>query len=149
MPQSPGVRRARLVIVALGVLGANLGVRSMEAGPADATYGPARSCASCHKTIYTYWSESAHAQSLGKASYRDALAAAVASATDKEAVRRGCVWCHAPTALVTGDYELKQSLTREAITCDFCHTVADVDIGKPDHPFQLKPGRSSSGPSSM
>jgi hypothetical protein len=116
------------------------------ASPADATYGPARSCASCHKTIYTYWSESAHAQSLGKASYRDALAAAVASATDKEAVRRGCVWCHAPTALATGDYELKQSLTREAITCDFCHTVADVDLGKADHPFQLKPGKVKLGP---
>ena len=78
MPQSPNVRRARLVIVALGVLGASLGGRSIEAGPAEANYGPAKSCASCHKTIYTYWSESAHGQSLAKASYRDALAAALA-----------------------------------------------------------------------
>jgi hypothetical protein len=144
MLQSPAVRRALLAILAMTTLGATPSV-SIEAAPVEGTYGSAKTCASCHKTIYNYWSESAHAQSLD-APYRDALAAAVGSATDKEAVRRGCVWCHAPTALATGDYELKQALTTEAITCDFCHTVADVDLGKPDHPFQIKPGKVKLGP---
>jgi hypothetical protein len=61
-------------------------------------------------------------------------------------VRRGCVWCHAPTALLTGDYALAQPITREGVACDFCHTVADVDLGKADHPFDLKPGRVKRGP---
>jgi hypothetical protein len=146
MLQSPVVRRACLTIVSLTALGAGPGTAPIGAAPAEGAYGSAKSCASCHKTIHTYWSESAHAQSVGKASYRDALGAALGAASDKEAVRRGCVWCHAPTALSTGDYELKQAVTREAITCDFCHTVADVDLGNPDHPFRLEPGKVKRGP---
>jgi hypothetical protein len=34
----------------------------------------------------------------------------------------------------------------EAVTCDFRHTVSDVDLGKADHPFQLKPGNVKLGP---
>jgi hypothetical protein len=109
-------------------------------------YTSARECSSCHRTIHTYWSESAHARSASKPSYLEALDVAIAGASDKEAVRRGCVWCHAPTALVTGDYDLQRPITKEGVSCDFCHTVADVDLDKPDHPFDLKPGRVKRGP---
>lgn len=109
-------------------------------------YTSAKTCASCHKTIHIYWSESGHAVSATKPSYLAALNAAVESAADKEAVRRDCVWCHAPTALVTGDYALRQAITREGITCDFCHTVANVDMDKTGQPFDLKPGKVKRGP---
>jgi hypothetical protein len=56
------------------------------------------------------------------------------------------VWCHAPTALVTGDYDLRQPVTREGVSCDFCHTVADVDLAGRDHPFVLDPGDVKRGP---
>jgi hypothetical protein len=146
MPKASAVTRAWLGTLGLSVLGAGAGSGSIEASPAEPTYRSAKECGSCHKTIHTYWSDSAHAQSLDKASYRDALAAALVGAADKEAVRRGCVWCHAPTALATGDFELKQAVTREAITCDFCHTVADVDLDQADHPFRLEPGKVKRGP---
>jgi hypothetical protein len=136
----------RLAPLAIVVLAASSGSGSIEASPVQGPYGSAKECASCHKTIYTYWSESAHAQSLDKPSYRDGLAAAIGNAADKEAVRQACVWCHAPTALSTGDYELKLGITREAITCDFCHTVSDVDLDKADHPFKLEPGKVKRGP---
>jgi len=143
MRQALGARRALLATLTFAALG--VGASRSEAAPAE-PYTSAKACASCHKTIYTYWSESAHAQSVSKTSYRDALEAAVAGTADKETVRRGCVWCHAPTTLATGDYELRQPVTKEAITCDFCHTVSDVDLGKADHPFQLKPGKVKLGP---
>src|SRR5262245_55479626 len=89
-----------LTTFALGMLA--LSSRS-EPAPVTDHYTPARECAACHKTIHAYWSESAHAQAAGP-TYRDALEAAVAGSTDKDGVRRACVWCHAPTALATGDY---------------------------------------------
>jgi hypothetical protein len=145
MPQALGVRRAPFVILAFTALGVGASASRTEAAPADVPYGSAKACAACHKTIYTYWSESAHAQALSTP-FRDALEIAVAGNAAPEQVRRGCVWCHAPTALVTGDYDLRQPTTREAITCDFCHTVADVDLGRADHPFQLEPGKVKRGP---
>jgi hypothetical protein len=146
MLKASAVRRAWLATLTMTMLAAASGVAPIEANAAEGPYGSAKECATCHKTIYTYWSESAHAQSLAKASYRDALAAALGDAADKEAVRRGCVWCHAPTALTTGDYELKQAITSEAVTCDFCHTVADVDLDKTGPPFRLEPGKVKRGP---
>jgi hypothetical protein len=60
--------------------------------------------------------------------------------------REGCVWCHAPTVLATGDYALSQSLTREGITCDFCHTVADVKMEQKGNPLVIDPGPIKRGP---
>jgi len=114
--------------------------------PGDGPYASATACSSCHRTIHTYWSESAHAHAATRPSYLEALRTSVEAASDKDAVRRGCVWCHAPTALVTGDYNLQRSITKEGVSCDFCHTVADVDLSKPDHPFDLKPGVVKRGP---
>jgi hypothetical protein len=56
------------------------------------------------------------------------------------------VWCHAPTALATGDWELQRPVTREGVTCDFCHTVGDVDLANRERPFDLQPGAVKRGP---
>jgi hypothetical protein len=114
--------------------------------PVGGPYTSARICSSCHPAIYKYWAESTHARAATRPSYLEAVRGAVEGALDKEAVQRGCVWCHAPTSLVTGDFDLKKPLTSEGITCDFCHTVADVDLDKADHPFDLKPGKVKRGP---
>lgn len=132
-----------LVLVLVAVPCASGGASSAKN---EEPYTSSKQCSSCHQTIHKYWSESPHAQSASKPSYLDALRVAVAGASDKDAVRRGCVWCHAPTALVTGDYELQRSTTKEGVSCDFCHTVADVDLEKADHPFDLKPGSVKRGP---
>jgi hypothetical protein len=116
------------------------------ATPAPAPYTSAKECAACHQTIHTYWSESEHAHAATSPTYLAALAQAVAGAPDKAAARRECVWCHAPTALATGDYALEGAIAREGVSCDFCHTVADVDLGRAGHPFTLEPGRVKRGP---
>jgi hypothetical protein len=56
------------------------------------------------------------------------------------------VWCHAPIALATGDWDLQKPVTREGVTCDFCHTVADVDLANREHPFDMQPGAVKRGP---
>jgi len=144
-----GVMRGTLfaVLVLTVAAAAPPGASPSQAPPlVPEPYTSARNCATCHKTIHLYWSESQHSRSASKPSYLEALRAAVEGASDKEAVRRGCAWCHAPTALVTGDYDLHRPITKEGVSCDFCHTVADVDLGKPDHPFDLKPGKVKRGP---
>ena len=109
-------------------------------------YTSVKACASCHQLIHQYWSESAHARSAASPAYLAGLESVVAAASDKQAVRVDCVWCHAPTVLLTGDYELKQAITREGVSCDFCHTVKDVDLARAGGPFALSPGNVKRGP---
>ncbi len=146
MRQIAGVLAANVLYV-LGVA-TTLGAVSDRAAPTttDAEYASARTCQSCHRTIHLYWSESEHGRSAVKPSYLAALRSAVEAAADPNRVRRDCVSCHAPTTLVTGDFELKQALAREGVNCDFCHTVADVDLDRAGHPFDVRPGRVKRGP---
>ena len=143
----PDTRPATLVVFALA-LAAAPDARAAET-PAAASAGPytsAKACATCHTLIHQYWSESAHARSATSPAYLAGLEAAVAAASDKQAVRVNCVWCHAPTVLLSGDYELKQQITREGVSCDFCHTVKDVDLARAGRPFELSPGNVKRGP---
>jgi hypothetical protein len=135
-------RGALLAVLAAGAAGS----RSDAAPAAAGVYTAARACAGCHKTIHGYWAESEHARAATSKPFLAALGAGLEAAPDKDAFRRGCVWCHAPAALATGDYALEAPVTREGVTCDFCHTVADVDLRKPGHPFDLKPGKVKRGP---
>ena len=133
-------------LAALAVAAAAVASRSDAAPAAASPYTAARACGGCHKTIYTYWSESEHSRSTTSKPLLAALAAGLEAAPDKDAFRSGCVWCHAPVALATGDYALEAPITREGVSCDFCHTVADVDLQKPGHPFDLQPGKVKRGP---
>jgi hypothetical protein len=56
------------------------------------------------------------------------------------------VSCHAPMSIASGDIALQESVTREGVSCDFCHTVADVDLGRRPNPFDLAPGAVKRGP---
>jgi len=109
-------------------------------------YTSAAECAKCHTAIHAYWSESEHARSATKPSFAESMRIASAAASDGEAVRRNCTSCHAPTSLVSGDYALEKPLTREGVSCDFCHTVADVDMARRGKPFTLTPGPVKRGP---
>jgi len=39
-----------------------------------------------------------------------------------------------------GDYELKLGVTREGVSCDFCHTVTAVHLDDRDRRFSVEPG---------
>jgi hypothetical protein len=112
---------------------------------AQPPYASSKTCAACHDTIHKAWLDSAHARSAASPAFLDALRGTVERADDKKAARESCIWCHAPTTILSGDVELKDSISREGITCDFCHTVAGVDLKKAP-PFESKPGPVKRGP---
>ncbi len=138
------IRRAPFAI--LLVVAARLTGPAAAAPAPPAPYTSARECATCHQVIHKYWSESEHARAAASPVFRAALAAALEGAPDPAAARRECAWCHAPTALATGDWALEGALAREGVTCDFCHTVAGVEMGRAPHPFDLQPGPVKRGP---
>jgi hypothetical protein len=143
-----------VVVVGLASAPGGAGAAPPGTGPSPAppsavsaeSYSSARACASCHRLIHQYWSESAHARSATSPAFLEGLETAVAASSDKQAARVDCVWCHAPTVLLTGDYGLDEHVTREGVSCDFCHTVADVDLARPGRPFELRPGNVKRGP---
>jgi hypothetical protein len=155
---TPAARRRAILLAAAFVCVAARAPRSpASAAPAaapapaarpaaPARYEPASICARCHAAIHKAWTDSPHARSATSPAYLEAVRRAAEVAPDGAAVRRGCAWCHAPTTLLTGDHLLKQPISNEGVTCDFCHTVTDVDLAKPGHPFTLEPGPIKRGP---
>lgn len=94
----------------------------------------AAACGACHQDHYDNWKNSLHALSYANPIFQAAYQKAFAETSGKAA--RICLPCHAPTARITGDYAAKDEITREGITCDFCHSVEDVKNGA----FTLKTG---------
>jgi hypothetical protein len=138
--------RALLQLLAFALVAGSHPPSARGDSPGPDPYTSVQECAKCHQSIHHYWSESEHARAATKASFLESLRVAVASGSDQEAVRRGCVSCHAPTAQASGDYALARPTTREGVSCDFCHTVSGVDLRKRDHPFVLEPGPVKRGP---
>ena len=139
---------ARLAAAAVfALVSASGGGAAGGAAPAGTpAYAPARECAECHRAIHKYWSESEHARAAQSPAFRAGLAAAMAGAPDKAAVRRECAWCHVPTALVTADWDAEGAVAREGVTCDFCHTVSGVTLSRKGDPFDVQPGPVKRGP---
>lgn len=141
------IRPAVGCLLVVAFAGASAPVRAQGASaPAAEPYTSAGECSKCHQAIHLYWSESAHARAATSPSFLESLRGATEAGAEREGARRGCVGCHAPTALVSGDFALQKPITREGVTCDFCHTVAAVDLGKREHPFVLAPGPVKRGP---
>ena len=57
-----------------------------------------------------------------------------------------CIRCHAPIALTNNDYDLKNEVTKEGVSCDFCHSVKKVNLNNRDNPFELEIGDIKRGP---
>jgi hypothetical protein len=102
-------------------------------------YTEGQTCGACHTVIYKEWKNSLHASSIS-----DPVFLGVFNEVEKEK-KNFCLKCHAPTARVTGDYDLTQFITKEGVTCDFCHTVKSVDLSK-EEPFEFDLGFVKRGP---
>lgn len=114
--------------------------------PGGSPYASAKNCGACHDVMYKAWADSPHARAATSPAFLETLRRVVEAAPDKRAARQGCVWCHAPTTILSGDLDLQQAISQEGITCDFCHTVADVDMEQEGTPFVLQPGPVKRGP---
>lgn len=102
------------------------------------------SCAKCHRDIYNYWKESLHAHALDNNIFQAAFM--VVLKEQGNGVRGLCLGCHAPTTAVTGDVKTELSISNEAVTCDFCHRIADVNIDGAAAVVTLTSGDDKYGP---
>jgi hypothetical protein len=62
------------------------------------------------------------------------------------AARRTCLKCHAPVALEKGDLRLRQKVSWEGVTCDYCHSIRDVSFGGPNPKAAIDFSIVKSGP---
>lgn len=109
----------------------------------DALNSSAR-CGSCHVEIYSMWRRSMHSASwsdpIFAASY---MRAYWETAGDAAPI---CLRCHAPAATFSGDLELKEPVSRDGVTCDFCHSIEAVDLERKDQPFRIVLDGAKRGP---
>ncbi len=106
-------------------------------------YTSARVCGQCHEDIYNSWKNSLHAFSLTDPIFDTAFMQAVREGG--EDARQFCLHCHAPMTMINGDYELKEGVTREGVSCDFCHSVTAVHLDGRAKPFSSEAGRVKRG----
>ncbi len=101
-------------------------------------YTSARICGECHVNIYESWKRSLHAFSLTDPIFDTAYMQAVKEVGEE--ARKRCLHCHAPMTMMNGDYDLKEGVSREGVSCDFCHTVTAVHLDGRDKPYSIELG---------
>jgi cytochrome c551/c552 len=87
-------------------------------------------CGSCHRAIHEAWKRSAHAAAMESRLFQDALEMAEREFGAES--RKACLRCHSPLAVHLGDWTLKQKVSWEGVTCDYCHSVRDVKLAGPN-----------------
>jgi len=123
----------RAVAAAAGLLtGLLIAGAAAHAAPTE-RFTTSDQCGMCHRDIYQMWRESVHGKAMDNpaflGAYREIESGRGASSP---AV---CLGCHAPMANVIGDTQLKRRISWEGVTCDFCHSLVDVELkdGIPVH----------------
>lgn len=101
-------------------------------------------CGDCHQSIHAVWRQSLHANAWSNGVFQAALRRSRETLGEVES--RQCLSCHAPTVRIGGDYAANEAVTREGITCDFCHSVQSVELADPTDPFRLTLGKTKYGP---
>lgn len=101
-------------------------------------------CAECHQSIYAVWRESLHAKAWSNGVFQAAYRRAIDEFGSEKS--RACLSCHTPTVRHTHDYAVEDQLTKEGITCDFCHSVHEVDLSDTSDPIRWTIGKTKYGP---
>ena len=142
------MRYLSTVIVALAIamtgFGAEAQIEVATDSGAEPGFESSLSCAKCHLDIYNYWKESLHAQALDDHIFQAAYMLALKEKGD--GIRKTCLGCHAPTTAFTDDSMEKLPITAEAVTCDFCHRISEIDISSGTAKVTLTSGDEKYGP---
>ncbi|MBI3813267.1 MAG: hypothetical protein HY279_02200 [Nitrospinae bacterium] len=122
-----------LIIIILISVNTSVYSQDKEVKLKDNEYNASESCAECHLDIYNKWKDSVHAMSVDDPIFYTSYIEAYTISSGQ--AKTLCLKCHAPTVLVTKDYELKNRLSREGVSCDFCHTLKGVKLNDRRDPF--------------
>lgn len=101
-------------------------------------------CGRCHQEIYQSWRGSMHALAVNNRVFQEVYKKVYADTGGQ--AKFLCLRCHSPTALITKDYDLKLPLSREGVTCDFCHSVGRVSFSDNQARYHLALGEAKRGP---
>jgi hypothetical protein len=101
-------------------------------------------CGECHQAIHAVWQHSLHAHAWSNGVFQAAYRRSIDSYGAEKA--RLCLSCHAPTVRFGEDYAVKDPITAEGVTCDFCHSIRAVDLSDPADPVRLTVGKIKYGP---
>jgi hypothetical protein len=115
--------------------------------PADQSHSPqtAEYCGDCHRAIYEGWKRSAHATAMESRLFQDALK--MTESDFNADARKVCLHCHSPLAASSGDLALTRKVSWEGITCDYCHSVQDVNTSGANPVARVEFTGVKSGPS--
>jgi len=113
---------------------------AQTASPRTAEY-----CGDCHRAIYEGWKKSAHAAAMESRLFQDAEKAAEADYGSSS--RKVCLGCHSPAGVATGDLGLVRKVSWEGITCDYCHSIRDVNMAGANPAARVEFTNVKSGPS--
>ncbi len=90
-------------------------------------YRSAADCGTCHSRVYDEWSESWMARSYSNATFQAIYAFRTqADKQNSTTTASGCLRCHAPLGFLYQDVTGERAETKEGVSCDFCHRVAEV-----------------------
>ncbi len=138
--------RPSLVVMTLilSLLLAGWAVAGGRDGKNRVKFTSSKVCGRCHQQIYQSWRGSMHALAVKNQVFQEVYKKVYADTGGE--VKYFCLRCHAPTALITKDYDLKLPLSREGVTCDFCHSVGRVSFKDNQARYHLSLGNTKRGP---
>jgi RNase P subunit RPR2 len=123
--------RAMTIFLIVGVMPVPVAAEDLQTG----VFNSSEVCGECHQEIYSMWKRSLHSMAytdpIFQASYMR-----VYLETQGEA-KRTCLRCHAPVAAMTGDLDMQEEISREGITCDFCHSIKSINLDNQEQPFLI------------
>jgi len=110
-------------------------------------FSPATDCSFCHESFYSEWRGSMHNFAFIEPFY-EKMAQTAAKET-KGFTDKYCANCHVPVGVYTGqvppvDGSGADSLSREGVSCDFCHVVSGSK-GIGNGSFEVDPGATKYG----
>lgn len=117
---------------------------TQKAKSLEGHFSPVEECANCHQAIYRAWANSMHAKAIEDPIFKLDYLHALNDYGDK--IRGYCIHCHSPTVRYTGDIYLKNRLSQEGVSCDFCHSISSVNLENPEDPFIVDPAGPQYGP---
>jgi len=98
-------------------------------------FNPSARCGECHQEIFAMWQRGMHSMAVSNpifdASYTQAYRYSAGKAKEI------CLRCHAPVAVHTGDLEMLKPISREGVSCDYCHSAVSVQLEKRDRTIQI------------
>ena len=113
----------------------------------EGKFASAKECGSCHKEIYDMWKDSMHSKAMTDPIFRATFMEVYVAS--KGELKKTCLKCHAPTTLITGDFDAEKEITMEGVTCHFCHSLRDAHPNSdPENPerFDIHPGKTIMSP---